>query len=101
MKWDSAFLVVNNCAGLILGTLVILAPIFMVIFYCRKFNQWEDPDFEEKYGAVFEGLRKDSRLSLLYPLIFIFRRLILLALVTLARENIVAQLVVMDVVSII
>ena len=45
-------------------------------FYLCKFAKWKDQDFDSKYGAVFEGLRKDKKSSIGYPLIFISRRIL-------------------------
>ena len=67
----------NNLAAIVLGISVGIFPIFVLVFYCCKFAQWEDEDFDAKYGSIFEGLRKDTRASLFYPFVFIIRRLIL------------------------
>ena len=73
---DEAFLVLNSAMTVILGPLAIAAIIGYGIFYLCTFSRWEDEQFDNRYGAVFEGLRKDTRLSLLYPLIFLLRRLL-------------------------
>jgi len=31
-------------------------PIFIVVFYCKNFDQFADEEFEEKWGAIYEGL---------------------------------------------
>ena len=67
----------NNISAIVLGLSVGFFPVFVLVFYCVKFAKWEDEDFDEKYGAIFEGLRKDTRASLFYPFVFIIRRLIL------------------------
>lgn len=64
----------------------------MFIFYVRKFKNWGDPDFDEKYGAVFEGLRKETKLALLYPLIFIVRRVLFAVAAILFPDNVFVQI---------
>ena len=70
------FYLTNTIFTLILGPAAILFIIVMSFFYIRQFKNWGDPEFDDKYGAVFEGLRKDTKLSLLYPAIFISRRVL-------------------------
>ena len=45
MSWSSRFEIVNNISMLVLATALISFPIFIVVFYCRKFVKWEDEDF--------------------------------------------------------
>ena len=44
---------------MLLGAAVACLPIFVIVFYCCKFKQWKDEDFDSKYGEIFSGLRKD------------------------------------------
>lgn len=77
MPWSSLFHVINSITLIVLFSAAAVFPVFICVFYCRSFARWNDPDFDQKYGAVFEGLRKDRRSSLLYPLIFSVRRILL------------------------
>jgi hypothetical protein len=53
--------------------LVVLPPFIFCYFLC-KFKVWEEEDFEESVGSVLEGLRKDTRTAVFYPVFFMFRR---------------------------
>ena len=47
-----------------LGVASVLFPAFLLIFYCTKFERMRDSkdiEFDEKYGAPYEGLKKDQR----------------------------------------
>ena len=99
MLWDSPFYVVNNITLIVLGIAVIMFPAWVLIFYCRNFAKWEDEGFENKYGAVFEGLRKDRRSSLAYPVIFILRRMLLVFISTVTKEHFFIQLFAMVLIS--
>jgi len=92
-QWDSTFNIVNNVAQFVLGGGVMVFPIFVVVFYCINFARWKDEDFDEKYGAIFEGLRKNSRASLLYPIIFVVRRLLLVFVATITQDYFFIQLI--------
>jgi hypothetical protein len=50
-------------------------PCFILIFYCKNFHKFEDEDFIEKWGAVYEGLEY-MRASLVVNIIFILRRML-------------------------
>ena len=99
LMWGTAFDIINNLSCIILATAVAIFPVFILVFYCYKFEKWESEEFSEKYGAVFEGLRKDSRASLLYPIFFILRRFILVIVATVTQKNIFVQVLSMQVLS--
>mmetsp|Transcript_6846 Transcript_6846/g.9417 ORF Transcript_6846/g.9417 Transcript_6846/m.9417 type:complete len:86 (-) Transcript_6846:1131-1388(-) len=80
------FEIVNNVTFILLSVSVILFPLWAICFYCKKFKKWQDKDFEEKYGAALEGLKKDSRTALGYPIIFMLRRFALVITVTLGTN---------------
>ena len=86
LQWGNSFEVVNSTAFIVLAILVCVFPAWALIFYCRNFEKWEDEEFEEKYGSVFEGLRKDQRSSIIYPFIFSLRRFALVVVVTIGRR---------------
>jgi hypothetical protein len=55
---------------------LFVGPIWLLVFYLCRFKEWETPAFEEKYGAVLDGLKKDQRSSLFYPVFFMVRRVL-------------------------
>jgi len=85
---SESFYLTNTIFTLILGPAAALFMIVMSVFYVRQFKNWGDPEFDDKYGAVFEGLRKETKLSLLYPAIFILRR-VLFAIVAILFPDLV------------
>jgi len=85
---SESFYLTNTIFTLILGPAATFFIIAMSFFYMRQFKNWGDPEFDDKYGAVFEGLRKETKLSLLYPVIFISRR-VLFAIVAILFPNLV------------
>lgn len=79
MDWwqpNTSFFWINYTVTIAAIFTLIFAPPFFVFYYLRTFKKWEDEHFEEKMGALLEGLRKDSRWSLFYPIFFVLRRAI-------------------------
>ena len=67
-----------------LGIATIVFPIFLLAFYCKNFERManeDDEDFDEKYGAPYEGLRQDKRWSLFYPFWLGVRRILFMIIV--------------------
>ena len=65
----------NNIFTVVLGPVVGIMLIVLMVFYWKAYERWGEPDFDEKYGAFFDGLRRDTKWALFYHLIFLFRRL--------------------------
>jgi len=42
-----------------------------------RFKELPDPSFQQTYGSVYEGLKPTKRSSLAFPILFVFRRMIL------------------------
>jgi len=95
LQWDNIFQVVNNVSLILMGVSISVFPIWALWFYCRNFNKWEDEQFEERYGAAYEGLKKDRRSAMGYPMIFMLRRFALVFVVTVGSEHLFLQLIVM------
>ena len=74
----------------LLSIILVLAigsmPFFMVIFYLKYYDDWKNEKFDKKYGAPLDGLKKDQKSSLIYPVYFVIRRS-LFCLVTLVFYN--------------
>ena len=74
----------NFWVGVFLFSVVILLPIFVIVFYLINFERMSDQsdtDFDDKFGSVYEGLRGDSKMSLFQPFWLCARRILLVALV--------------------
>ena len=95
LQWDTTFQIVNSAALIILAAAVFIFPFWMLYFYCKNFSKWEDEHFEEKYGQVFEGLKKTKRSSIVYPVVFILRRFAFVVIVTLGRDHLFIQIITM------
>jgi hypothetical protein len=71
-----------------------LSPVLILGFYNWHFDKLEDEDFEEKWGAPYESLNKQSRWSLVYPCTFVVRRLVFAYICIFMPENLFFQLAV-------
>jgi len=70
----------------IFALLCIVFPIFVYIFYSRRYHLWEDEEFEETYGAPLEGLHRENYSALGYPMIFLIRRYMFTLLIVLVPD---------------
>lgn len=59
--------------------LLAALPIFILVFYCKKFDKLGDKKFEATWGSPYEGLRTDSRSVLFFPIFFLLRRYVFTA----------------------
>lgn len=90
---SSTFDVINSISLILIYTVNLAFPVIILVFYARNYSRWTKPDFDKKYGAIFTGLRKDRKSSLLYPFVFCFRRIVLTIVVILASKYLFLQLI--------
>lgn len=64
----------NYFFALMLGFLLVASPFFILGFYHWNFTRFSDEDFQERYGSVYEGLKKDHRSVIFYMAYFVIRR---------------------------
>jgi hypothetical protein len=71
----------NNVFTIILTTVLLGMPLFIVGFYMCHTKDLEDKEFRERYGDIYDGLvlsKKPNKrfTALFYPFWFVMRRLI-------------------------
>lgn len=88
---SEVFYVMNSILTILLGPMVIIAAVFLTVFYIKTFHRWNDEDYDERYGAIFDGLRKDTKLALLYPIIFILRRILFSIVAIYSLDELIIQ----------
>ena len=54
--------------------LTFILPIFIAAFYLENYFKWEEEEFDAVYGAAIDGLNKQKKMSILYPVYFVVRR---------------------------
>ena len=89
---SNTFEVINAVALFVIYAATLAFPIGVLAFYARRYQNWGDKDFDSKYGAIFVGLRKDKRTSLLYPFVFSLRRILLTIVIVVASSYLYLQL---------
>ena len=47
----------SNYFTIVLFTIAVGLPIWVIIFFLFNIHKWEDEEFEERHGAVLEGTR--------------------------------------------
>ena len=89
LNFNSVFAGINTVMTVLMIIVMSLFLPFCIIFYLCKFRTWGDEKFENQYGTVFDGLRKDKKSSLLYPLMHFIRRFTFTIVAILATEKVV------------
>ena len=68
-------------------------PLWIIHFYLKNFENLEDEKFEEKYGAVYEGLKPDHKSWIVYPVYFIVRRVLFMIISLLLYNFVMFQII--------
>ena len=76
LNFDTLFEGINTVMTILLSAVMALFIPFCIVFYLCRFRTWGDEKFENRYGTIFDGLRKDKKTSLLYPIMHFLRRFI-------------------------
>jgi hypothetical protein len=71
-NWADDYCTIN---AMVIAVLLAASPFGIYCFYTRKFGQLREEEFEEKYGAVYEGLMLDKKSMLMFPIFFVLRRI--------------------------
>ena len=72
VEWSSAFSYVSysNSISIAIILALITIPIILTFYYFRRREDWSSPTFEDKHGALFEGIRMNTRLVSRQAVIF-------------------------------
>ena len=82
----------------ILASISFLLPFFILTFYFFNYDRMNSDDeevaeeFDEKWGAPMEGLNKDNKWSLAYPVMFLTRRICFVLIVLWLFNFVILQL---------
>ena len=83
LDWSNDFPMVTTCniIAIIFIVLCCVLPIFILIQYARKVDDWNREEFKARYGTLLENSNLEYKgskwLVLLVPLSYFVRRLIL------------------------
>jgi hypothetical protein len=83
----------NMLSAGVFGLCLVILPFWIIYFYIFKhFEDLEDEEFEKKYGAVYEGLRRDKKSVLFYPVYFVVRRVLFMVICFVLMQHVILQL---------
>lgn len=57
---------IDYVIGVLLALVMVILPIFILVFYCKYFNLLDVESFKDKFGTVYEGLNNYKRSSIMY-----------------------------------
>jgi hypothetical protein len=89
-----------GCA-IFLGLCVLASPIVIWVFYNRHFDKLHEEEFEETYGAGYDGLFVEKRAVLWFPILFTIRRMIFAVLCLYGRDVPFIQMAILSYITIV
>ena len=90
---------VNYLFAIVFLIVLVVLPVFVILFYWYWFEKLDDEEFEKKYGAAYEGLKKDDTFSFVYMSFFIVRRIIFMVISLFLYQHVQLQLALMVVLT--
>jgi len=57
------------------------SPIVIYLFYSRNFKKLGEVRFHDRWGAIYEGLSPTKRTAIWFPVIFVIKRMLFVAIV--------------------
>jgi hypothetical protein len=84
--------VIDYILSIILTFAILCLPFFMIIFYLKYYAEWGSEEFDNKYGAPLDGLKKNQKSSLVYPVYFIIRRSMFCVVTLVLFDYVILQL---------
>ena len=91
--------VLNFILAIILLLIVAALTIFIVAFYLSRFERMsnsDDKQFQKTYGAAYEGLKINKKMSLFQSFWLCLRRIIIVCLVFFLNHRVLNQLFVLQ-----
>ena len=88
LQWSSENFSITYCSifTIVFGVIVIILPLLTSIIYYCNIDRIEEEEFKRKYGTLYDGLQLDDsadkrKSALIYPFLFILRRLVFMVTV--------------------
>ena len=78
--------------SIMFAALIGILPFFMVIFYLKYFSDWQNNEFDQKYGAPLDGLKKGHKSSLFFSIYFVIRRSLFCLITFTMYRSVILQL---------
>ena len=86
-KWDSRSDIFSSIFSIIIFTWIFFFPFLIWTLLWTKFDKLKDQNLINTIGTTYIGLRQDSKLALLYHVIYMLRRLVFSFLVFIFRNH--------------
>lgn len=66
----------NKILAIFFAVLFLVSPVLISFFYCWNFHRLQEDKFANKWGSIYTGLDVSRRASLVYPIIFVIKRIL-------------------------
>ncbi|CDW88792.1 cadg domain containing protein [Stylonychia lemnae] len=93
LKFDESLQILSSLLALVFFILTVLSPIAIAIFINKSFDyiQAEDDLYEKRYGSLWDTLKRDSRKTLFWNVLFLLKRFAFALTAVFMRESPTAQ----------
>ena len=97
-SWEGIGGYINMTSAWIFLIVLLALPPFILYFYLKNFDIMNSEDeevaerFDEVYGAPLDGLKKDQKASVFYPVAYIIRRCLFAVMVVYLYKVAVVQI---------
>ena len=87
--------VISTCFCVLFTIISIGLPIFIIVFYLRKSESWNEEKFTAKYGTILEPMftnkkhefrGKDYKWAIFFIMLFLIRRIVFATVVIFTPE---------------
>ena len=79
---------------LVLAALLVLVPFTFAVFLVSKRDALHERDTQGRFGTLYDGIKTDTKATLLYNVVFVARRMSLVLVVLALRENVFARVMI-------
>ena len=85
LGWDQTNMSINYCSvfTVVFAIIYLLMPLYVGLFYYINIDKVENEHFRKRYGTLYDGLELEieenkRKSALIFPLLFVVRRIVFL-----------------------
>ncbi len=86
MKWNTGSHAFSSFFSIALLVASVIFPFLIIGLLLFLFNRLDKESISERIGSLYEGLRFNNKLAILYNSVFVGRRLIFAIIIVLLKE---------------
>lgn len=89
-----AFFWLNLISTCLIVLTLVVGPFFMLYYFLKNFDKWTATDFDKQVGSVLSGLKKTNKSAIVYPFLFMVRRITIACIGIFQQSNFTLQIMI-------